>query len=78
MGFKRTGELQESLQDFSAVGSGQASHGRNRPMTEMVRLSCFTVFVWFLQCFVKVSVKSSIAPLKVVLGGAAGRLAEVV
>ena len=40
--------------------------------------SCFTVCVWFLQCFLKVSVKSSIAPLKVVLGGAAGRLAEVV
>ena len=40
--------------------------------------SRFTVCVWFLQCFLKVLVKSSIAPLKVVLGGAAGRLAEVV
>ena len=34
--------------------------------------SCFTVCVWFLQCFLKVLVKSSIAPLKVVLGAPPG------
>ena len=76
--FQRTGEFQESPQDSSAAGTGQAISRPKPPEDEKCICSCFTVCVWFLQCFLKVLVKSSIAPLKVVLGRPAGRLAEVV
>ena len=36
VGFQRTGESQESPQDFSTAGTGQAPSGNFRPRTQMV------------------------------------------
>ena len=57
VGFQRTGEFQESPQDFSTAGTGQAVAPPKPPEDEKCShccCYCFTVCPWFLQRFSKV------------------------